>query len=270
MEPRNIGVIVWADGRVAARFAGETRNGSVELNEPKYLDIGSMNAYRQWVGYWRDQIDRQSIRKTSGATVARTEPDFLDTLRTKSKRQYLLVDGGFYTKQIRANELNDVVDDLFGELVAVESEQEKSAEHREAARALYRASDVAMRESGLAEHPDFHRGYDWLCPVEETKQHFHFDYAIHQRKPARPAMVMMRVLLWRLQNVHSTAFRFQCMRSAYKLPRERCAALVYATESDLAENDDMLQAWRMMDSFGTVVNMLDVDTAARRLRSMSA
>ena len=49
MEPRNIGVIVWAHGHVRARFAGDP--GS---SKPK--DAGPNSSYQEWVTYWRNQI----------------------------------------------------------------------------------------------------------------------------------------------------------------------------------------------------------------------
>ena len=48
MEPKNIGIIVWAaDGAVAARFAGEEINGRYTVKPPKIAN--SRKAYRDWL-----------------------------------------------------------------------------------------------------------------------------------------------------------------------------------------------------------------------------
>lgn len=58
-EPRNIGVIVNSDRAWAARFAGERDDGTVDgrrLQNFRYADV-----YKQWLQYWREQIDVENI-----------------------------------------------------------------------------------------------------------------------------------------------------------------------------------------------------------------
>jgi hypothetical protein len=53
-EPRNVGVIVSMPEGIAARFAGENEEGTIDrrkLQRFKYADI-----YIQWIDYWRSQI----------------------------------------------------------------------------------------------------------------------------------------------------------------------------------------------------------------------
>jgi hypothetical protein len=58
-EPRNVGVIVNSGNDWAARFAGERDDGTVDgrrLQNFKYADV-----YKQWLQYWREQIDAENI-----------------------------------------------------------------------------------------------------------------------------------------------------------------------------------------------------------------
>jgi hypothetical protein len=74
MEPRNIGVFLFADdGRVLARFLGE-RNGALDLRVVR-SQVTHTQAYRQWIEYWRflmrerpgnDQLAEQILASSKG------------------------------------------------------------------------------------------------------------------------------------------------------------------------------------------------------------
>lgn len=52
MEPKNIGVVVWSDGVVAARFAAECPEKSGTVDDrcvPGF--VRSLSAYKQWVRF---------------------------------------------------------------------------------------------------------------------------------------------------------------------------------------------------------------------------
>lgn len=55
-EPRNVGVLVDKGGNVAARFFGEVMPGEVDGRKLRGFDYPDV--YRQWVEYWRDQLNR--------------------------------------------------------------------------------------------------------------------------------------------------------------------------------------------------------------------
>lgn len=66
-EPRNVGIIVSGLDGLAARFAGERDDGSVDgrrLQGFKYADV-----YKQWLQYWREQIDVENLDGIVGATT---------------------------------------------------------------------------------------------------------------------------------------------------------------------------------------------------------
>ena len=54
-EPRNVGVIVWGERSIAARFIGEKESAAIDRRllgqRFRYPDI-----YLQWVAYWREEI----------------------------------------------------------------------------------------------------------------------------------------------------------------------------------------------------------------------
>ncbi|MEK7122366.1 MAG: hypothetical protein AAB855_00760 [Patescibacteria group bacterium] len=56
-EPRNIGVIVEMNGMRDAKFVGETRLGHIDGRTIR-SDFSHPEVYRQWVEYWRSEMDR--------------------------------------------------------------------------------------------------------------------------------------------------------------------------------------------------------------------
>ena len=58
-EPRNVGVVVEANGHTAARFFAEGLNGDIDGRRIKALP--SPSAYRQWVKYWRRTLQKGGI-----------------------------------------------------------------------------------------------------------------------------------------------------------------------------------------------------------------
>ncbi len=66
-ETRNVGVIVNTGDEVAARFAGEREDGSIDgrrLQGFKYSDV-----YKQWLQYWREQLDAENLDGILGAVT---------------------------------------------------------------------------------------------------------------------------------------------------------------------------------------------------------
>jgi hypothetical protein len=266
MEPRNIGVVLWSDGEMVAKFIGEKRNGTIDVDPPSRLKMHSHNAYRQWLFHWRHAIEGKAIRDSAGALVRREDPRFVDALLSKSKQQYMLVDGGRILERVQTQEMKETLDDLFANLVLEDSERIGATDKREVIRALHHSSTKVLRETGIAKRKDFFSDYWMACHVGETTQAFHFDYALHREKPK---VLMTRVLLARAQSVHATAFRFQQMQLAFGVPREKCASFVYATEADF-EIEEIAEAYKMMNSIGVSVNFADESLAAEQLISLAA
>ena len=259
MEPRNFGVIVWSDGQFASKFAGEetTPTGKTRVRPPSHLQVESTDAYRQWIDYWRTLMSRPTIVSRRGEVIPRENVDFLENLRNKSREQFALVDGGQLLEAIQPHELQEVVDELFAELVAVPSERDKT--HAIAAIQLRKATTRSLKEAGLSDRDDFYEKYSCVCRIGDVSEGFEFDFAIHAQSPSA---VIQKVPLWKPDAVHSTAFGFQCVQQHFSLPATRCTSLVYATETDLADNATR-QRLAVMKQFSQVLNLAgDIDAVA--------
>jgi hypothetical protein len=96
MEPRNIGVIVWAGGAVGARFLAERSEQPGEVDGRSVAAfVTSPNAYKQWVRFWRRELDKPAVRLlTGGEPVVRSSPDYLKALAASGRGNFQLVVGG--------------------------------------------------------------------------------------------------------------------------------------------------------------------------------
>src|SRR5689334_23142392 len=144
MEPRNIGVVLWAhDGTTLARFLGERDDGTIHV--PALVTKQDRHAYRQWIAYWRYQLNAATITLRSGESVPRTSEKFLEALRNKSKEQFRLVEGGGFAEKIPAKEIKDVLAELFSRLIErpqTEKARAELAELNEACHRLFKATGI--------------------------------------------------------------------------------------------------------------------------------
>lgn len=259
MEPRNFGVIVWADGAVRAKFLGERQAGQAPAKPPKRVGVRSVNAYRQWVTHWRYLIDAEAIRARDGRDVSRSSPEFLEALCEHSRTQFFLTRGGRVLADVTAAEIGDVVEELFGELVEHEGTETPAAEQESVL--LKKACNDIFAATGLTDREDFWPGFDWLCHVAGQPTNFHFNYALHDRVPRA---VFHRIPLRRREKVHNAAFMFDWMARSNTVDRDNCGALVYAPE-DALEDGDVASSLAVMQAFGTVVNTAHREMATEQI-----
>ncbi len=159
-EPRNVGVIVWSSVGIEARFAAESRNSRSSIDGRKIPNfVTDDNAYRQWISYWREQIQTaNSLESVEGISEA-------------SRGNYVLTKAGEILEPIDQNNLADVVDNLFETLVAEPSARSDVDHSREGWKQLF---DLVH----LREHRYFRNDYAVSCKVRRIEEEFTFDHAL--------------------------------------------------------------------------------------------
>lgn len=256
MEPRNIGVIVWAAGQVAARFLGERPDGKVK--PPSMVAPDSRDAYRQWVHYWRLQIAKPVLDLAGRGPVMRHCPEFLDAIRTKSKPQFILVEAGSLLESIATDELPGLVDELFDELVEPPAVPDRG-----------RAESEVLRESAanffiktqLAGRPDFHAHFPQVCKVHGILREIHFDNAVGD--VGRPLAVFQRVLLLREQSVGNALHMLDWYgQTKAAPPQQRRFALVHSQEA--VQSSSASANLSILNAVATVIDLASPEEAQRR------
>ena len=272
MEPRNIGVVLWADGNLMARFVGESDPPDSRSRLPVRLGIPDRHVYEKWIGYWREQIEKPSLtRDADGCAVDRNDPEFLDALTTKSDFAFMLVPGGTLRTDVSASELKDAVSDLYNRLVLEEADSPEMKSEAEST-VLRNAWSKLATQAQLRSNPDYQDDFEFLGLAKHKQRTFKFDAAIQPRFAVDARMVpkalFQRVILTKQSSVCTAAFMFECMVEENDMPKEKCAALVYASDGDL-KRPEYRDSFELMNEFCRVINLCDKQKALEEVALLS-
>ncbi len=272
-EPRNIGVIVWSPDAILARFAGEKPGVPGEIDGrtiPSF--ITSPSAYRQWVRYWRATINKTEIPRPGGPPVPRTSPDFIETLKTSGRGEFLVTDGGFLLDEIPVGNLSELADYLFTTLVEVPSIVVEVADQ-----SLDEVCESLIGETRLAEDKNLVRGYSLECPIKSPRsenlfENFKFSYGYKNgeiRGLFHQVPLSTRQKTTLKKSIHDSAWMFEKVINADIITYERSGALIYAPDDKLAD-PDIRSAIAVLSSAARVINVANREKAADEFRKLTA
>ena len=266
-EPRNIGVIVTCGSGAEARFAGEfsDRPGEVDGRSiPSF--VTSASAYKQWVRYWRDVFlaGRLTV-PASGEVVDVTSPGFAEALQETSRGNFVVVDAGTVLDEISAEELPDVADQLYAQLVDVRSLEEPRDDVLDA------VADRLLQQMNLPANPKFHRNYPVRCSVNGVEEEYIFSDALANGAPQR---LYQRLRLPRnkaglRKNVHDTAWSFEQVFKQKIIEPMHAGVLVYVNEEQRSQ-PDVDKSLRLLDSMTRVINLAHEDQGRKEFEALAA
>jgi hypothetical protein len=270
MEPRNVGVVVWSEGRLAARFAGEKADqpGDVDgRTVPAF--VTSLAAYKQWIRYWRKELEKPSVRPLQGGEpVPRTSPDFLTVLAGTSKGNFHLVDGGILLDPVPDHELPALAEHLYTTLV---DEPAPLEEPRDSG--LDDRCARLIEETRVHELACFHRNYPVRCSIGgQVEETFEFSFAYGDGTPARlyqqlplPGKRNRRALS---RNVHHIAWMFEKVIAAGIILPEQGGILVYPTEEQSADRD-VQRAFSVLSALTRILSLREYDKVREEFQNLS-
>lgn len=257
MEPNNIGVIVWSPDDVEARFLAE------KTDQPGVIDgrsipsvVTSSSAYRQWIEFWRAELQKPEIEIADGTKVPQGSPKFLDALQSWNRGNFVLADAGVLIDHVDADDLANLTDHLFNTLVATS----RSDEPRDPT--LNERCDQLLEETQLANNPHFFSRYQVSCQVApNATETFEFSHAyangsllrLYQRVPLPRRKRLLR------KTVHDSAWMLEKVVQANLISQDRTAAIVYVTEDQRAEAG-VSEALRVLGSVSRVLDLNDEQT----------
>lgn len=252
MEPRNIGVIVWSPEGIEARFVAERSDQPATLDGrsiPSF--VTSSVAYRQWIEFWRGELQKPEIQTPDGRSVPQGSPDFLAALQTWSRGNFLLAEAGALLDPVDADDLPNVVDHLYHALV----ETGRSDEPRDPS--LDELCDRLLEETRLANNPHFVNRHQITCQVAPgTAETFEFSHAykngslqrLYQRVPFPPGKRRLR------KTVHDSAWMLEKVVQSELISRDHTAAIVYVTD-DQQTDPAVTEACHVLASVSRVLNL---------------
>jgi hypothetical protein len=266
MEPRNVGVILWSPDGVEARFLAEKadRPGEVDgRSVPSF--VTSTHAYKQWVSFWRGELDRSEIMPLRGRDrVSRSSPQFLDALQGTSRGNFVLVEGGFLLDPVPGEELDRLADRLFASLVDTAGPEEPRDP------SLDELCERLIEEVRLSEDAHFRTRHEVACPVAPgTEERYEFSYAyqngslqrLYQRVPLSRKKTPLR------KSVHDAAWMFEKVIRAGIIQPEQGAVLVNATP-ELKAEAEIERSLKVIESVTRVLNLHDYERAKAEFQAL--
>lgn len=252
MEPKNIGVIVCTRGAVSARFVAERTDKPGEIDGrsiPPF--VTSMAAYKQWVEFWRTELDEKPLR--GGQTLQK----WLDKLTQTSRGNFRLADGGTVLADVENEDIGVVTNNLFHNLV------ESAPPDEICDVALDQVADDVIRRLRLTQNTNFRSRYRIECSVApNVTEAFEFSHAyrngVLKRLYQRVPLATKRTPLRRV--VHDSAWMFEKVVEQGIVTRDQAVALVFATEE---HRRDPAVNWSfdVLRSVARVANLADANEA---------
>jgi hypothetical protein len=233
MEPRNIGLFLWADGRIVSKF--------LSVEDAPF--ISERANYRRWRDLWTQQISGDVIEPVRGPAVSKASPEFMDALLKEQEGNYRLVDGGRVLDDLKGKDIEEAADFLFDQLVS-RRRKIKPDDHD----TLKTLADFVIQEAGLAEQ--VHRRRTIKCPIYGKEQDIVVDYSLGN---GMLEAIFQRVSLRNLMAARGTAFTFQSLTDAKKIAsKKRCCMLV-----DLNDPHAESSVVGMMKHVGEIANVAE-------------
>lgn len=252
MEPRNIGIIVWTPAAAAGRFIAERTGAPGDVDGrsiPPF--VISASAYKQWVAFWRSELN--SKPSASGKALNK----WAESLRQSSRGNFWLAEGGTILGSAEAQDVCELADDLFVQLV----EPDATEELRDPA--LDQVADDIIRRLNLTRNECFHSRYQVSCRVApNVSEKFEFSHAykngmlkrLYQRVPLASKRTPLR------RAVHDSAWMFEKVVQQRIVTQDQAIALVFATEE---QKKDPAISWSfdVLGSVARLANLANADEA---------
>jgi hypothetical protein len=222
-EPRNIGVILWSESGVRARFWASDAYGNVDGREVPGF-VASTPAYQQWVNTWFRLITSKQIEYIGKSGVEDIKsPAFLEALLTASNGNYILQPGGELFEEITVANIAGATDFLYQNLVREETEKGPDAI------TLDEACKEIIREVELNKDPHWQENKIIPCTVGSIQRDYMFSYYYGNGKPEWLAQkVPLPVYPKDLdKTVESFAWKFEKVVGAGLIRKDHSVALIY-------------------------------------------
>jgi hypothetical protein len=246
-EPINVGIILWIDGVVGARFVAET-NGKLDLRQAP-TQIVSRSAYRQWVSTWRDLIE-SDFGKIIGTSkvIAKSDPAFLETLKSTSQGNYVLESGGQLLDSVSEKDFSDVLDYLFDRLVEDRTDEIQNQNAKEIRNDLLRAGNLNADPRVIT---------DKMVPCKIGQKEVHHEFHLYIGNGAPLALGQVIPMTDHARSVKKTAesfaYRFETAKNSYQAESPKCLALIF--NPDNRNEKPLHDAIAELEEIATVIDI---------------
>ena len=243
MEPRNIGIVLWADGRVAAKFL---TGSAAEF-------VSDKPVYDRWIAFWNRLVSERAV--ANGTIVTADDPGFLDALMKTQEGNFMLTDGGRVLDEIDRGEIKSATEFLFSEMVAPLPDEVHAQEED----SLSQIADSIFEEAGVRDRSDWRGSTTVKCWVKDVLEEFPFSYVFGTDR--KTSAVFQRVPIGRRQSVNNAAFMMEWIGFKVVKARSRRGAIIDTSAGQPTRE----QSIAMLGQFATVIDVADRQIAARKI-----
>lgn len=248
MEPQNIGVVVWSPHGVAAKFLDHR---SAEFVPDECL-------YTRWVTYWTNALDSGTIRVGKNLPVEASDPGFLEALASTQKANFLMRIAGRVHEEIEADELDDVANFLFDQLVR----PTRSRLNEENANQLREICDDLIEKADWPQLDGWKGAKKVHLYIDQVERSHVFNYVCGE---TQPSLIAQRVQIGRWNSVDSNAFLFEWLvKSRSIVDGTKPIALV-----DTSFDADTESQVKLLNRFAHVVDVANPSTARKHLYELA-
>ena len=248
MEPRNIGVILWAKGEAHHKFLSDDVAATI---------VSELDVYRRWVNFWSASIAGTHIEPRRGDPVPLSDPACLDALITTQKGNYILTDAGRLMQSLRKKEIGNATSFLFRELVALKGDRQKNDSLGFASRC-----QTVLEASGIAARDDFKQKYEVEVNVYGVKRPVHFSYGFGN---GHPNALLQRVHFTKEESVTSSLLKLHSLIYNSSVLRADAVRVLFRRSDVASETSD-----KALAQFANVCETVDVeaDDSIPRLKQL--
>ncbi len=227
MEPKNIGVIFWADGRVRTRFANPEAVG-LQVDDGNYV---------RWITYWQRLAGEKRIQIEDRRAASVKSRRYMQEFLRAQRGNYILESGGEIADPV--NNIDDAADFLFSRLVSATGRRDARG-----AETFKGTCDLVLKSAGIFERPNFVQNYPVPLKFGEFEKPLHFHYALASQG-GNPHALLLRVHINNENNVTSAAGKFGSVDKTLVCPKNRCISLYEPPEDDELHHEsiDFLKLW---------------------------
>ncbi|MFL5327760.1 MAG: hypothetical protein ACJ8C4_02495 [Gemmataceae bacterium] len=247
MEPRNIGVVVWSQGAVAAKF----------IHARDAYFVNDENTFLRWINYWKRLLETDEL------VVPRSDPKFLDALIGTQKENYRLYDAGVITDKVPRRAVGDAAAYLFGHFVT--RPQGMAEPPQEQIKRLRSRSDQLLADTGISDREGFKRNAPVVCSIDSVQKKLSFSYALESENGL--IALLQRVPVSQANSVYATLYMYERVQENRLIHRNNCVSIIDAPEPSTFAATDIDATIAILEKHSIVVNVADVNSAAARLVS---
>lgn len=240
-EWRNIGVIVWTQGKVASRFV-----------EPSDVDfLHDEENYRRWVAYWQNLCGQKRLQIFNDPPVTNKTPRFLKALQRTQNGNYLLTQGGEVLDHVSAATVDEAAEFLYSRLVKPQTQVTGVYEDRSPN--LTERCLTVLTDAGISQRAGFRRRYPVILRYQGFQQEIYFDFGTGGN---RPEFLYNKVNIDREDSVTQAAGKCETAIGHANCARENCYSLF---DSESASNVKETTI-KFLNTFSVAVDISAPDT----------